>query len=178
MKTSSRIGVLAMGAALALAAAAGAATPDSITMTVTNDATVAWQWGTQYLVSATSAGNGSVGGNTNDWIDAGGAATLTATADPHYHFVSWSGVPPAVTSSNPATFAVDQAYIGITAQFAPDRHTVTVITPYGTASPGTTNVEYGTSLTQSVAPAAVTNAPGTRVILKGVNVQGNDYTTP
>ena len=55
---------------------------------------------------------------------------------------------------------------------------VTVLTPYGTATPGTTNVPLGAVHTQRVAPAATGLAPGARAVLKGVSVQGNSYTSP
>lgn len=47
---------------------------------------------------------------------------------------------------------------------------------YGTPSPGTTNnVPSGTTLEQRISPAVTNIAPGTRVVLKGVNVTGNSY---
>jgi len=152
--------------------------PTNVNMTVTNNATIDWLWATQYMIKAGSAGNGTVSGQTNDWIDSGSNATVQANANQNHHFVYWTGVPDAVTNNNPATFTVDTYYTNILAFFALDTKTVTVYTAYGTAVPGITNVvSYGANLDLTVAPLVVTQSEDrVRVRVKGVNVTGNDYT--
>lgn len=151
--------------------------PTNVNMTVTNNATIDWLWATQYLAVASAAANGTVSGQTNDWIDLGSNVTVQANANPNCHFTYWTGVPDGVTNSNPAVFVMDTFYTNMMAFFALDVKTVTVTTAYGTAVPGTTNVPYGFNLNESIVPTAVTTTPGrVRVRVKGVKVTGNDYT--
>ena len=151
--------------------------PTNVNMTVTNNATIDWIWATQYIAVASSAGNGTVSGNTNDWIDAGSNATVQAIANANYHFIYWTGVPAPVTNSNPANFVMDNFYTNMMAFFVPDMKTVTVTSAYGTPAPGTTNVPYGTVLDEAITPLVVTTTPGrVRVRVKSVTVIGNDYT--
>ena len=169
---------LGVGLTLGACLTVRAQSPTNVNMIVTNNVTIDWLWATQYLVLATSAGNGSVSGHTNDWLDAGSNATVLANANPNYHFVRWTGVPSAVTNNNPAVFAVDSFYTNAAAYFALDVKTVTVSSPYGAALPGSTNVSYGTLLDESIAPLVITTMPGrVRVRVKDVRVSGNDCTT-
>lgn len=170
---------LAMGAVFGftITAQAQGSWPTNVNMTVTNNATIDWLWTTQYMAKATSAGNGSVSGHTNDWIDLGSNATVQANANPNCHFIYWTGVPAVATNSNPAIFVMDNFYTNITAYFDWDVKTVTVYTAYGTAIPGTTNVPYGTMLNQTISSSVVTTDPGrVRVRVKEVKVNGNAYT--
>lgn len=63
----------------------------NISLVLTNDTTLTWNWTTQFMLNVTSAGNGSVGGETNGWKDIGSNISVTATASNYYHFASWSG---------------------------------------------------------------------------------------
>ena len=151
--------------------------PTNVNLTVTNNVTIEWLWATQYMATASSAGNGTVSGQTNAWIDAGSTVSVQANANANFHFIYWTGVPGTVTNNNPATFAMDSFYTNMTAYFAPDMKTVTVTSAYGTGVPGTTHVPYGTILDEAITPLVVTTTPGrVRVRIKGVTVTGNDYT--
>jgi hypothetical protein len=180
MNKRNLLGIIA-AAGLGLASVVRADPVTNIEMTVTNNCTVDWLWGTQYMVKATSADalKGNVSGNTNDWLDLGSNATINATASNHYHFLSWSNAPVGQSTANPLTFAVtNNLYTNLLANFAIDQKTVTVNNGgYGTANPGTTNVDYGATITQrldNLDPVVV--SPGTRRVIKGVNVTGNSYT--
>jgi hypothetical protein len=170
--------LLTVGWAVLFSARVQAQGPTNVNMTVTNNATINWLWATQYLARAGSAGNGTVSGHTNDWIDSGSNATVQANANANYHFTYWTGVPAAVTNSNPAAFAMDTFYTNILAYFALDMKTVTVYTAFGTPLPAATNVvPYGTNFNVTVTPLIVTQQTDRiRVRIKGVNVTGNDYT--
>lgn len=87
---------------------------------ITNNTTLIPVESIEYKVQASSSGNGSVSGNIDDWIDVGSNATITANADAHYKFSYWSGLPSgANTTNNPCTFAVDNVYTNVVANFIP-----------------------------------------------------------
>ena len=78
----------------------------------TYTATFKTQYQTSVLVSPTGAGT-VIG---DGWVDAGGAATLTATAATGYRFVNWSGS--TFSSANPVSFQLNSPQT-ITANFTP-----------------------------------------------------------
>ncbi len=59
-------------------------------MTVTNDATLTWLWTTNYWLTTAAGAHGSVI-PTNSWQSFGSNVSITATADPYYHFTNWTG---------------------------------------------------------------------------------------
>ena len=65
-------------------------TPTNLTMTITNDVTIVWQWTTNYWLAPFAGANGSVN-VTPGWRAAGATTTITATADTYYHFTNWTG---------------------------------------------------------------------------------------
>ena len=94
-----------------------------------------------YTITVSAGEHGSVnGGGTYDY---GTTATLTATANEHYHFTQWSDG----NTDNPRTVAVvgDATY---TAEFAINRHSITVIydTQQGVVT-GAGMYDYGTQVT-------------------------------
>ena len=62
----------------------------SCVMTVTNDATLTWQWNTNYWLDTEFGPHGTVD-VADSWQPAGVTVTITATADPYYHFTNWMG---------------------------------------------------------------------------------------
>ena len=113
-------------------------------ITVTQDSTI-----TAYFVpeDIEIISNDTLMGGVNVNITGGGHLTpntpivITATPAPHYHFVSWSDG----NTDNPRTILPIQA-IGLTAIFAIDQHTITVLSNddnMGTVD-GSTTVDYGT----------------------------------
>jgi hypothetical protein len=97
---------LAAGLICLVAAHAPAQAPTKITIAVTNHASVSWIWHTQFIFTATSAGNGTLGGSSNGWYDEGAAVQVTAAPAPHFHFAGWTGT--ISCASNPFPFAMDQ----------------------------------------------------------------------
>jgi len=89
--------------------------PTQITLTVTNDVTIDWVWGTQYMFTAVSAGNGAVVGAGHDWLDFSTATQVTAQADSYYHFAMWTGT--VNSTSNPLPLTIDQPHV-LVAHFA------------------------------------------------------------
>ncbi len=66
-----------------------------------------WQWKIEYKVSVTSSGNGTVA-VSNEWIEDGSKAIITATPNEGYGFTKWTGdVSEENNKSNPLTIAVD-----------------------------------------------------------------------
>jgi hypothetical protein len=100
--------------------ASGAGT--NVAVTLTNNSTLAWLWKTQYWVSATGDGGGSVS-PAGEWVDAGSSLVLAATPDSGFVFDRWAGdAPPgapgpsiSVTADAPksvqALFAVDGSVV-------------------------------------------------------------------
>ncbi len=93
----------------------------------------------RYTITVSAGEHGNVSGAGT--YDYGTTATLTATADEHYHFTQWSDG----NTDNPRTVSVegDATY---TAEFAIDRHTITTNAQNGNVSGGGT-YDYGTAIT-------------------------------
>ena len=111
------------------------------TISVEGDATYTAEFAIDQYTITTYAQNGNVnGGGTYDY---GTTATLTATADEHYHFTQWSDG----NMDNPRTISVegDATY---TAEFAIDQHTITVsCAPQQGMVTGAGMYDYGTQVT-------------------------------
>jgi len=150
--------------------------PTNVTLTLTNDATLSWQWQTNYWLSTGTNGNGTVTA-ADGWYAAGASTTLTATATEHWHFCRWEG---ATNGCGPAgsviTVPMTRAR-SMTAVFEVDRFTLTVNTPHGTAVPGSvTNVPYGDTVRQTLStPGVVSTNAGERFRLTGFEVIGAEY---
>lgn len=65
-------------------------TPTHLTLTITNDTTIAWQWRTNYWISPSAGPNGALN-VAPGWQASGMTTTITATADAYYHFTNWTG---------------------------------------------------------------------------------------
>ena len=110
------------------------------TVSVEGDATYTAEFAIDQHTITANAQNGNVsGGGTYDY---GTTATLTATANEHYHFTQWSDG----NTDNPRTVSVvgDATY---TAEFKPNSYTITVSAgEHGSANGGGT-YDYGTTAT-------------------------------
>jgi len=87
----------------------------NVTLTLTNDATLTWQWQTNVSLACTAGPNGTLGGSSNGWYPLGGGVTITAKPAPYYHFASWTGT--VTSANNPLLLTMDQAHV-IVALFA------------------------------------------------------------
>jgi hypothetical protein len=150
--------------------------PTNVTLTLTNDATLTWQWQTNYDLSATAGTGGSVTGSTNGWYARGTQVVLNAVAASNTHLLAWQGDTNGCVAAG-ATLLVpmDQAR-AITATFViTTNRTLTVVSAHGGASPGTTVAYYGTPLL-----CAITNSPvvvgATQYVCTGATVAGNGFT--
>ena len=92
-----------------------------------------------YTITVSAGEHGSA--NSSGTYDYGTTATLTATADAHYHFTRWNDG----NTDNPRTVSVegDATY---TAEFAIDQHTITTNAQNGTIT-GSGTYDYGTTTT-------------------------------
>jgi hypothetical protein len=76
----------------------------NFTMTLTNDATLAWLWTTNYWLDTAAGPNGSV--NVPDsWQPAGATTQITAAADLYYEFADWTGS--VAETNNPLELLMD-----------------------------------------------------------------------
>ena len=108
------------------------------TVWVYQDITLTAEFAINQYTITTYAQNGNVsGGGTYDY---GNTATLTATADEHYHFTQWSDG----NTDNPRTVAVEDNAT-YTAEFKPDSYTIIVSAgEHGNVNGGGT-YDYGTT---------------------------------
>jgi hypothetical protein len=79
-------------------------TGTSVTFTITNASTLVWSWQTNYLLQAYADVHGSIS-TTGGWYRSVSNASITATGDVYYHFVSWTGDVASVT--NPLSVLMD-----------------------------------------------------------------------
>ena len=110
------------------------------TVSVVGDATYTAEFKpNSYTITVSTDGYGSAnGGGTYDY---GTTATLTATADEHYHFTQWSDG----NTDNPRTLLVE-GNTTYTAEFAIDQFTISATGEHGHIE-GTGTYDYGTTAT-------------------------------
>src|SRR5204863_424458 len=106
-----------------------------------------------YTLTVTTVGSGAVTKSPNlASYDHGTAVTVTATPDPGYHFVGWSG--DTTTSTNPLTLTMI-ANQSVTATFAINTYTLS-ITTVGTGtvakSPDQPAYDHGTAVQLTATP--------------------------
>lgn len=90
----------------------------SFGMTVTNSATLTWQWQTKVELTHAARGPGSISGDDEDYYALGSTVNLTPTPDAGYRFAGWSGdVPTGQTNDNPLALTMDRKR-NVTANFA------------------------------------------------------------
>ena len=116
---------------------------ESIDITVTADAAYTAVCAIDRHTLTVSGENGTVTGGGE--YDYGTVVTLTATADEHYHFVSWSDEGAA---THTVTVTGDASY---TATFAIDRFTLTINGSNAVVT-GAGEYDYGTEVTVTVTP--------------------------
>ena len=92
----------------------------NFSMTLTNHATLTWNWQTNVYFTRTAGLGGSINGATSGYYEIGSIVTVTAAPSSGYTFAGWSGaVPPAQASDNPLNLTLDAAR-SITATFQRD----------------------------------------------------------
>lgn len=86
-----------------------AATTQAV-LQVTNNLTLTWYWTNEYLLAVGAGPGGSVNTASNGWLrEAATAGGLTATPDPNWAFLCWTGdVPTASRFDNPLTVVMDR----------------------------------------------------------------------
>ncbi|MEI7900140.1 MAG: chitobiase/beta-hexosaminidase C-terminal domain-containing protein [bacterium] len=130
-------------------------TTNTPSFSIITNSTISWLWRTNYWLNAEANGNGSV--NVGDgWRANGTNVQITAMANPHYHFVQWTGqTNGCVIDRNVITVPMTMAR-EIMADFGIDQHRLIVQSKYGGAVPpvGTNWYNYNSLLT-----AVVTNSP-------------------
>jgi hypothetical protein len=91
----------------------------NMALTLTNNATLTWRWGTNYWFDCAVEGPGVVSGSTNGWYAVGSAVSVAATGDNTHRFAAWTGdVPFAETNDNPLVLTLD-APCSVIAHFMP-----------------------------------------------------------
>jgi hypothetical protein len=129
--------------------------PANVTLTLTNDAALTWNWRTELYLATGTNGCGSVD-VAGSWVAEGSNVLITATPCDHWHFAGWSGDTNGCTvSSNTIEVAMDESR-SITAEFLIDQHSLVVSSVHGGATPpsGTNLYDHGSSVS-----CAVTNSP-------------------
>ena len=150
-------------------------TPTNVALTLTNNATLTWQWATNYWLAVTAAGDGGVD-VASGWFAAGSNVTVTATPDANRHFAGWSGDTNGCALAGAAiTAPMDQAR-ALVANFAIDTYAVAFnLGDHGTRTGGG-------ELTQTVAHGGAATAPEVQPeagwIFEGWDVAFGDVTAP
>ncbi len=93
---------------------------NDMSMVITNDAVLTWQWSTNYYLhaSADPPAGGSVAGDMNGWYAADEAVTVTAVANAGYDFTGWTGDAGANPGDVTQNLTMDQART-LVANFVP-----------------------------------------------------------
>jgi hypothetical protein len=105
----------------------GAAT--NAVFTLNEDGGVTWLWQTNYSLAVTTNGQGTAD-PAQVWVPSGSTTTVTATAAAHWHLDRWGGdIDGCIISSNRIVVVADRPR-AMTALFAIDQHTFTMISPY------------------------------------------------
>jgi len=136
---------------------ASGATTNTGTFEITNDSHIVWLWQTNYWLDTSVSGSGSVD-VADEWVASGSNVVITASADDHYHFVSWSGDTNGCTINDTQITAPMNQPRQITANFEIDMHELVVASPHGNPLPpvGTNEYPYGTNLTCTLPDSPVT----------------------
>ena len=113
--------------------------PTNITLTLTNDATLTWQWQTNYWLTTATNGSGSVT-DADGWYASGASTVLTATAATHWQFSHWSGDTNGCGIAGNELTAEMTRIRSITADFILRQYTVTVTSEHAVPHPGTESV--------------------------------------
>jgi len=147
------------------------ASPTNVTLTLTNNATLTWNWQTQVLLTTATNGPGSV--TPGGWYIAGSNAVLTATPAANMHLLGWAGdTNGCKIAGNTLTAPMTQAR-AITAWFV--RETLTVVSDHGGTLPGTTGTTSGAAINAWVTNSPVINGT-TQYLCTGATVKGNAFT--
>jgi hypothetical protein len=94
----------------------------SCSFTINANSSLTWQWSPSYYLDTGVSGSGAV--SLTDAWHMGTSTVVQATADPNWHFTSWSGDTNGCDlADNVITATMDQAR-SITANFAIDQYTV------------------------------------------------------
>ena len=140
-------------------------------LTLTNNEVLTWLWATNYLLTTTSAGNGTVSGSTNGFYGSGSNVSVTAVPSLNYHFTGWTGDTTGSTNALTLNLTMDQART-IVAHFAHDTDTLTIISEHGTGTPpvGIYTNNYNSWLTNAI--TGVQTIGGTQYVVTGWMLEG------
>ncbi len=145
----------------------------SVAVSLHGDRTVSWSWKRRYELVTAALGPGTV--TPSAWLDAGSTVTLTALPEEQSAFIGWEGdLEGLAPSGTSLTLTVDRARGPVTARFAINSHTVSIISAYGVASPsGTVSIAHGSVVTNEVADEV---AGGWRYVCTGWRMEGLETT--
>jgi hypothetical protein len=91
-------------------------TGQHVQLSLTNHWIIHWDWTTQYYLSRTASGPGTISGSTNGWHTSGSPIHLTGQPNPYYRFSNWSGTLDSPDAE--IAFAMNQPH-NLTAHFSP-----------------------------------------------------------
>lgn len=110
--------------------------PTNVTLVLTNDSTLTWQWETNYPLSVMTSGYGTAN-MTAGWFRSYSNVSVTAAPGPNWHFAGWSGDTQGDTNSTTMILLMDRART-IQAGFATNEPAAITANPQSlTNNPGT-----------------------------------------
>jgi formylglycine-generating enzyme required for sulfatase activity len=128
----------------------------SVTLPITGNTTITWNWQTQYRLQTLANGPGSISGGAEQWITAGADTSITATPNVGASFTGWTGDTTAGTPTGHvfAITGMSRPVGPLTASFMTGVYTLTVVSPQSTTTPtvGTHQFPYGTVVNFSSLP--------------------------
>lgn len=126
---------------------------NAVSITLSADLDLTWNWETQHYLDVATSGPGSVN-LASPWIAEGESVSVSATADANASFSSWTGAISSVSiNGNQFSIASMSEPVGtLTANFALDQYTLTVISEYGEPVPavGVHTYSYGAEIEASI----------------------------
>ena len=150
----------------------------SFSATVTNHATLQWQWTKNVRFERATQGPGTISGASAGWHAKGSMVSVTAEPQDGSLFAGWTGdVAPSQLQQNPLTLTLDRAR-SVTARFK-SRPTTPVVNPVATptlvhtqliSGVKETNTDIRVNGAQVVAWSASTNWSHTANLVEGDNV--------
>lgn len=148
-----------------------------VTLLVTNDATLTWNWVPWYRLDLETNGRGTVTSPFDVWFPDGSNVALAASAAPHNILSGWYGdTNGCVMTGNVLQVPMTGArHIG--AVFGPDSHTLAVASAHGGAAPGGATAIHGASVSEWITNSPLT-AGATQFVCAGAVVIGCDSTSP
>ncbi|MDQ8207422.1 SUMF1/EgtB/PvdO family nonheme iron enzyme [Coraliomargarita sp. SDUM461003] len=144
----------------------------SVDITLTDDLDFTWNWETQHYLNVATSGPGSISLPT-PWIEEGASVSVSAMADTNAAFTAWTGDTSGldINGSQFSIASMSEPVGPVTANFALDQYTLTVVSAYGSPVPAVGEHLYSHGAEVEASVEAVSQGK-TRNIITGWSTTG------